>query len=315
MSRSIDVTIEGLGAQGDGIARTGDDKLYVPLALPGEQVRVTPGGKQGDGIAARLDDILTPSADRVDAACPHFQDCGGCSLQHLASDAYLQFKYESVRRSLRQRGLDESVVRQPLAFQPGTRRRVTLAARMAKQGLILGFHQKRGHHVVDIHECAIAARPIEALLPGLRALLADILPKAGKATIRMTAVDNGVDMVIDAGMSLGMELRERLAAFALDSDLARLSWKDDRDEEPVIVQRAPVVQFGGIKVALPTSVFLQASAESGQALIDYVLRHVGDAAAIADLFSGVGTFSFPLASPVCRLIRCDGAGPTRCLGC
>jgi len=295
MSKQVEVTIEGLGAQGDGIATLDGGKVYVPLTLVGETITVDLKGKQGDGLAGRLRDVVQASADRVEAQCKHFSNCGGCSLQHMEPSAYLDFKTQLVRRALDQRGLDDVQVAPAQAFPAHTRRRVKMAAWNSKSGVMLGFRQRRGDHIVNVSGCTIAAPSIEAMFEPLRALMADILPINGRATVTMTAMKAGVDLMIDAGLGLDLPLRENLAAFALEVDIARLTWKHGDNEEPVIMQRAPVVTFGDIKVALPTSVFLQASAESEEALINYVVENVGDASRVADLFSGVGTYSFPLA--------------------
>lgn len=295
MSNQIEITIDSIGAQGDGIARHDGKTLYVPLTLPGERVLVDLKGKQGDGLAGKVREIIEPSPERVEAQCKHFSACGGCSLQHLDSVAYLDFKAQLVRRALDQRGLGDVRVAPPMAFGAHTRRRVSLAAHRSKAGIALGFHQRRGNHIVNITECPVTVPEIEALLVPVRDLLADVLTGNAKASVIMTMTDVGVDMMIDAGLSLDLPLREKLAEFALATDVARLTWKDGDNEEPVIILRGPVVSFLQTKVALPTSVFLQASAQSESALINYVLKEVGDATRIADLFSGVGTYSFPLA--------------------
>ena len=78
----MDVLINRLGARGDGIAETADGPVYVPFALPGEKVSVRVGKSRGDGRAADLRDVLSPSADRQAAMCRHFgsgeNGCGGC---------------------------------------------------------------------------------------------------------------------------------------------------------------------------------------------------------------------------------------------
>ena len=53
------------------------------LTVPGDRVRVLLDEPRGDGIAARLLDLLEPGPDRAEPPCPHFGVCGGCALQHL----------------------------------------------------------------------------------------------------------------------------------------------------------------------------------------------------------------------------------------
>ena len=69
------LTIGRLGHQGDGVA---EGPVFVPRTLPGEVV-------EGEVTAGRMEApaIVTPSADRRRAPCPHYAACGGCALcQH-----------------------------------------------------------------------------------------------------------------------------------------------------------------------------------------------------------------------------------------
>ena len=67
-----DVTIEAMGARGDGVARIDGAPVYIPLVLPGELVRVSIEGERG-----RLVKVLQASPDRTDPPCSHFGSCGG----------------------------------------------------------------------------------------------------------------------------------------------------------------------------------------------------------------------------------------------
>ena len=39
----MEITVETIGAQGDGIATTPEGRLYIPFAAPGDRLRVQPG--------------------------------------------------------------------------------------------------------------------------------------------------------------------------------------------------------------------------------------------------------------------------------
>ena len=113
----FEITIDRLGARGDGIADTPDGPLYVPLALPGERVRVRPGAARGHGRASQLLEVLEPAETRVVPPCRHFGECGGCSAQHLAEAVYLDWKRDIVVTALEHQRLDGSVV-DPVAPTP-----------------------------------------------------------------------------------------------------------------------------------------------------------------------------------------------------
>ena len=75
--------VERLGRRGDGVAVAGDERALAGMVLPGEII----AGEAEDGRIAQPR-IVTPSADRVRAPCPHYRLCGGCSLMH-ASDGFV----------------------------------------------------------------------------------------------------------------------------------------------------------------------------------------------------------------------------------
>jgi 23S rRNA (uracil1939-C5)-methyltransferase len=92
----LEVRIDRLGAQGDGVAQSPDGPLFVPFTFPGELVKVAaePGKDH-----AELLTILKPSPDRIAPVCPHFGTCGGCALQHMEARAYFDWKRPADGRS------------------------------------------------------------------------------------------------------------------------------------------------------------------------------------------------------------------------
>ena len=83
-SNELDITITRLGTRGDGIAilATGET-LYIPFSAPGDRLRVSVGARRGNGRTGYILKIFEAADSRAEPVCPHFGDCGGCSLQHL----------------------------------------------------------------------------------------------------------------------------------------------------------------------------------------------------------------------------------------
>ncbi|TGV71023.1 RNA methyltransferase, partial [Mesorhizobium sp. M00.F.Ca.ET.158.01.1.1] len=93
-------TIARLGSQGDGIANAEGGEVFVPFTLPGETVTAA---RKKD--RATLMSVLEASPLRVDPACRHFTECGGCALQHYEAEAYRQWKREKVVQALKAKGI------------------------------------------------------------------------------------------------------------------------------------------------------------------------------------------------------------------
>jgi 23S rRNA (uracil1939-C5)-methyltransferase len=306
----VEVAIEGVGARGDGIARLGNVRVFVPLTLPGDRLTVRLGAPREGGIAAE------PLAwhERVPGAaprCPHFGACGGCQLQHLQPAADAVWRTGQVATALARRGLDEIPIEAPLPMPPATRRRARMAFERRGGQVALGFRGRAGHHLVDVEACAVVLPGMVGLLPSLRTALADLPLGAKGGEILVTASDSGLDLVLLTTVEPGLADREGIAALAERCDLARVSWQRGPDDEPeVIVRRRPVrVTFETVPVELPPGAFLQASAQAEaqiRAAVGAAICASGrDSTSLADLFAGCGTFGLPLAAAGCPVHAVD----------
>lgn len=277
-------TVERLGRRGDGVAVRGEERALAPLTLPGEQIE----GEAEDGRIARPR-IVTPSADRVRAPCPHYKQCGGCSLMH-ASDVFVAgWKAQVVRTALAAQGIEVEVG--AVHTSPSrSRRRAVLSGRRTRAGALVGFHQRASDVIVDVAECLVVRPAVMAALPDLRRLVALGASRAAELSLVVTETPAGLDLAVRGGKPMTPALLGELAVLAGAAGWARLDW----DGEPLVI-RPPAVPFGRARVVPPPGGFLQATVEGEAALLDFVRRTVGGAGRIADLFAGAGTFTLPLA--------------------
>jgi 23S rRNA (uracil1939-C5)-methyltransferase len=82
-----------------------------------------------------------------------------------------------------------------------------------------------------------------------------------------------------------------LAAAAAKAGIARVSL----DGESITPGAPPMVRLGPAEVRLPPGAFLQAAPHAEQAMTRLVREGVAGARWVADLFAGLGTFTFALA--------------------
>lgn len=291
-----ELSIETIGARGDGIGRLDGRPVFAPRTVPGDQVRVRLGPLRGDGMASEVIELLRPGPDRVEPPCRHFGECGGCALQHWSDQRYAQWKARQIAIALAHRGFADAPLRPLVRVPPASRRRASLAAERAGRSVRLGFHRQASHRVVDIAACQILLPDLARLLPPLRDLLGLILADGERAQIAITQTDSGIDLVLGWRGRLDLAAREALAEFADRRDLARLSWQSPPlPVEPVAHRRPVQMRFGDVPVDIPPGGFLQPSAEGEAALTAGVTAALGGCREIADLYSGCGTFTFPLA--------------------
>ncbi len=282
-----DDTILRVAARGDGV--TGDGR-HVALAAP------------GDTIAA--DGAVIPGPHHQIPPCKHFPECGGCQLQHLDDSAWSDFIVERVRGALGAHGL-ETEIRAPLLSPPRTRRRATLHAERRGRQVRLGFTSQGSHQLIDLDECHVLAPELFALVAPLRGLLAALMPGSRRINVHLAQTDQGRDVLIDGLEAEGLAAAEALTAFAGRHKLARLSIDEGFGATARWEPEPVTVTLGGVAVPFPAGNFLQATPEGEAALIASVYEIAADASTIADLFAGLGTFTF--AFPAAKVYAAEAA--------
>jgi 23S rRNA (uracil1939-C5)-methyltransferase len=281
-----------LAARGGGIS---DDGRFVPMAAVGDTVDFS-----------QHPPLIIPGPHHAVPACAHYPACGGCQMQHMDEAAYRDFVIDRLSRVM-PGGLPADV--RPIALSPpSSRRRASLKALKRGGKLVLGFHSEGTHALVDIADCPVLAPELMALLAPLRVLLRSRLKDGQGAGIALTLSDAGVDVLLANVSAEGLAAIEALTDFAEKHDLARLSVEGPGGIDTLVERRQPVLAMGGVAVPLPVSPFLQATREGEAALVAAVCEAVGDAARVADLFCGLGTFALPLSKQA-QVLAVDAAGP------
>ncbi|MEQ1650247.1 MAG: class I SAM-dependent RNA methyltransferase, partial [Hyphomicrobiaceae bacterium] len=281
--------IDRIGSGGDGVAEGPDGPVYVPFGLPGEIYERDAGGY----FSLKGPD----SEQRVGARCQHFGVCGGCIAQHMRRDVYEAWKRGLVAGAFNAQGLaapDFSFV----SVAPGSRRRCTLTAARARDGIRLGFHAAKSHDLIGLRECPVLMDAIVSRFDGLAAVanttFGMMSKKAREGTVRLqvSALGGALDVAIDAtGVNVDVDGRTQLADLAERHGFQRIAIGDD-----VVVLRdiPPLVTSAGV-ITPPPGAFFQAVESAERTMADAIVTGLGKSKRVADLFAGIGTFTLPIA--------------------
>lgn len=309
VTETVDLTIDALGAHGDGIARYQGASVFVAYALPGDRVRVALSPKGNSAFTGRVTEIVTPAPNRVVPPCPVFTQCGGCQMQHMAMSDYSAWKRAQVAGTLATRGITLPPDTPLITTEPGQRRRANFAATKDNDQVTLGFHEAMSSNIVPLEDCLLLTPALRASLPHLRALIHAALHNKQAADIQVTETLTGLDVLVLSAVNLAEARRQPMIAVAREADFARVAWAHGKAQpEPILMARVPQVRFGGHLLDLPIGAFLQPSVAGEATLVAAVLNGVGKAKRVADLYSGCGTFSFPLSAKA-RVLAIDSAKP------
>lgn len=249
--------------------------------------------------------------------CSYADICGGCQNRQLSQEQYRENKISAVKKLLSQIKAERISFGEPIFVSDGTRRRASMAFARRKGRVILGFNEAASKNIVDCETCALLTPKLNETLPFVRKLLEEVcaLPfsskKKGKKAVQtflesgdvwLCEADNGIDIVLE--FENKPELGHRMAIFEqaqTAENVIRISHRQraDAEAEPIVEKSAPYIKIADTFVYIPAGTFLQPSREGEQALVSLVLKYLGETTGkIADLFCGVGTFSYPLARNV-----------------
>ena len=153
------------------LARLDGKATFVPLTLPGEQARIRMVEDKRSYATGEPEEIVSPSADRVQPRCPHFGVCGGCSYQHASYEAQLGFKQEILRETFERAGVPSPEHIEVLAGDPWAyRNRIRLA--FDARGRV-GYRARRSHEIIAIQGCPISAPLLVRAAPNISEILRD----------------------------------------------------------------------------------------------------------------------------------------------
>lgn len=256
----LELEIEKLVAGGDGLGRHQRLPIFVPRSAPGDKLRIRISQRRPQFARGEILEILEPGPARREPPCPHFADCGGCSLQHLEDRSQVEWKVRAAREALdRLSGLQIEVPERVVSGDPWHYRLRTQLQLDGEPGAArVGYFGRGSHELVQIQECPVLVEPLETFVKRLPRELTGRVPRR----LDVASGDGG-------SLSCGPAV-------------------------PGLPKGAVARRVGDFVYEFDARTFFQAHAGLLEELVEAVVGTArGDVA--YDLYSGVGLFSLPLA--------------------
>jgi len=314
--------VEKLSHDGRGIARQDGKILFVDGALPGEKVMAKVVSTRSKFDELRTLEVLEAAPDRQAPPCEFADLCGGCSLQHMSSDAQIEFKENTLREQLAHfGGIEPEEWIAPLRPEStlGYRRKARMGVRHvgARDSVLVGFREKRNSFLTDIDRCVVLDPRIgERILP-LRELLHGMDAYARIPQVEVACGDDTAAMVFRNMDDLSSGDREKLIAFGQAHDLhiylqpkgpdtVHRIWPESagRDDERLSYR----LDAFDLTMNFHPMDFTQVNAEINKVMIDRAVEwlDVQPDERVLDLFCGLGNFTLPLARKGGQVIGVEG---------
>ncbi|USE39076.1 23S rRNA (uracil(1939)-C(5))-methyltransferase RlmD [Endozoicomonas sp. SCSIO W0465] len=312
--------IDGLSHDGRGIARYHGKTLFIDGALPGETVRARVLEDKRRFINARVTDVLSASPERCEAACSHFHQCGGCSLQYWSHQGQLESKQQIVLDQLRRfANVVPEHIEEPLISPAyGYRHRCRFAMHWYKGRLSLGFREKGSKTICEISECPILVEPLQEMPSLLKSFLPTLKGREAISHAECFLSEQGRGLLLRHIRPLSEEDRALLKTFASAHQLfLYLQGSPERimllhplmaDEavSEALYYRLPE---SGLNLYFRPQDFTQVNWVINQMMVEQAIQWLTPKASdkVLDLFCGLGNFSLPLAKQSGHVTGVEGS--------
>ncbi len=338
----IELEIESTAYEGKSVGRIDGLVVFVPYALPGDRVAARVVKRRRRYAEARIEEVLRPSADRVEPRCVYFGTCGGCRLQNVAYDRQIEAKREQVADLLERIGRfkDPPVAatlpspspffyRNKMEFSFGNRRWLT-TEEIAEEGRVdrdfaLGLNiPGRFDRILDLHECHLQSEWTPRLVNRVRKLALeegweayDTIENRGflRNLIVRTTRHTGQTMVVLVTTSSDPNRVEILTRCLQEEfpEVTTLINSVNSTRSPVSSGEQDLVVFGpgyieemmgDLRLRITPSVFFQPNSLQAERLFG-VVAELSRATAddlLFDLYCGLGSIGLLLASRVRRVV-------------
>ena len=164
----IELTIEDLGVDGEGIGKVDGMAIFVKDAVPGDRVQAKVMKMKKSYGYARLMQVLDPSPERTESRCAFARQCGGCQLQAMTYEAQIDFKAKKVWNHLiRIGGLTDLAKPEIIGMDDPWRYRnkAQFPFGTDKGGNpVTGFYAARSHNIVPCTECWLGVEENKVIL-------------------------------------------------------------------------------------------------------------------------------------------------------
>lgn len=304
-SKIVDTTMLG-----DGVAKIHGYTVFIKGALIGEDIKFSPYKLSKKYANANLIEIIKPSKNRQIPFCPHYELCGGCSLQFADYLYQLNIKKTTITSALK-RVLSTTLKIDILGMDhPFDYRNKTTFSVDMKDDISIGFKIAKSEIVVDAPLCMIQHKSAMDTLRSVKRFY----KKYPNTKVRLLSItsrysmENNEHMIILKGKKLGhlcQELRNDLSPKSIYT-------QNIKDEYTLFSGEKYIIErIHGIDYAISPGSFFQINTTQANVIMDIVKGYISkiNTKSLIDAYCGAGFFALALSGSIKKVTGIESYKP------
>lgn len=162
----INLKIESCSSNGSGVGRHNGMAIFVPATAVGDEITAHILKVKKTYAFAKVESVITPSADRIEPECPVYLKCGGCVFSHMSYDAEKKIKADHVAECFKRIGGVNPEFEPIIGGDSDCRYRNKAQYPVAAENgeIKTGFYSPHSHRVVHCPDCLLQPEEFEGIL-------------------------------------------------------------------------------------------------------------------------------------------------------
>ena len=299
----LNLFVKDTNHRGEGVSRVDGKVIFIPYAIPGETVHAAIVDNKKNYSRGVLKDIISPSPHRIEAKCPYYSICGGCSYQHIDYSQQLLLKQAFIKNVLRHiAGVNAGVkllvgMKNPWNY----RNKVAWHLTQDKGNTIMGFYKHQTNKLVDIEQCLLLSPSLNETSSIIREMI-DMVAIKEKSAIMIRNSNLQDELMV-----------EFINCFPREELLRKLTEKVQsiyllqKGQKLLYGKKELVNKAGNYLFALGPHDFFQVNFEQNEKLIDLVARYLNltGSEKVLDAYCGVGILALNMAKQAQLVVGID----------